>query len=80
MPSSPGSPGSGASLFQMSIGWGEIEIQVSLHLFQAALLPVPGLEWERGVNTQLCSFSTSSLGVGLSQRQKHSGERLKPEA
>lgn len=37
--------GEGASLFQMSLA-GEIEIQVSLRVFQAALFPVVGLEWE----------------------------------
>lgn len=59
----------GASLFQMSL-MGEIEIQVSLRLFQAALFPVLGLEWERGLNPQLCFFSTSSWGVGVVSEAK----------
>lgn len=68
----------GASLFQMSL-MGEIEIQVSVRLFQAALFPVLGLGRERGPNPQLRFFSTGSLGVGWPQRRERSGEGLKPE-
>lgn len=59
-----------------NVPYWEIEIQVSLRLFQAALFPVLGLEWERGPNPQHCFSSTRSLGVGWSQSQKHSWGRL----